>query len=86
MKRYFYVERDDLSDRGFNKGLEVYLLQHNGYPKFIAGNYRMNSAAWKGYVTQARQLIAEKCGHRLKSVYNESWHSKNVQLRDINGH
>lgn len=82
--RYFYVEADHLADRGYNKALQVYRLT-KGFPEFIGGDYRQDSASWKGYPTCARLLISNKCGHKLPDEYRD-FPAKSVTLRDINGY
>jgi len=83
LHRYFFLRADDLSDRGYNIGIEVYKLT-KGYPKFIGGNYRIHSGSWKGDRAVARELIAEKCSHKLPDSYRD-FPAKNVTLRDISG-
>ena len=81
--RYFYLRVDELSDRGFNAAIEVYKLTA-GYPKFIGGNYRLDTHGWAGERVEARCLVAEKCGHKLPDRYRD-FPSKSVTLCDITG-
>ena len=85
MKRYFYTEVDHLSDRGYNTAVEVYLLVPKGYPVFIGANYKLSSAAWRGYATEARRIIHAKCGHKLPDCYRD-FPAKNVTLKSILGY
>lgn len=80
--KYFYIERDDLSNRGYNKGVEVYKLVPGGYPKFIGGNYSLSSAAWAGYLVSARKLVKALCGHKLPDPYRD-FPAKNVSLVEL---
>ena len=85
MKRYIYTEVDNLSDRGCNKAVEVYLLRPNGFPTYIGGNYSLNSASWAGYMVEARKIVREKCGHRFVTDAYSGFISKNIKLGDIRG-
>ena len=80
--KYFYTVRDDLSNRGYNKGVEVYKLVPGGYPKFIVVNYSLSSSSWQGYGVAARKLIAALCGHKLPVPYRD-FPAKNVKLVEL---
>jgi len=83
--RYFYVEADHLvTKRGCNKAVEVFKLVPGDYPVFIGADYEMNSASWAGYKVRARQIVAEKTGHKLPDPYKD-FPAKNVTLESIYG-
>lgn len=84
MIRYFYMRADSLSDRGYNIAIEVYRLNPKGYPTFVGGNYRIQSASWRGEKPEARLILAEECGHKLDSCYKD-FPAKSVELRDMLG-
>ena len=84
MKRYFYLEVDHLSDRGYTKAVEVYKVT-KGYPQFIVGNYRLNSENWRGVRVEALQAISKKLGYKLRDSGYYGFKSPSRMMADING-
>lgn len=80
MKRYVYIHRDDLSDRGYNVGIEVYQLVRGGFPRFVGADYKINSASWKGAKATATMVACEKDGHKHDG-YN--FISKNIAIQEL---
>ena len=82
MKRYVFIEVDHLSARGYNKAIEVYLLKRYAFPEFVGGNYKIQSASWKGDRTVASEIISERHGHKLdQDGYNLL--SQNIEIREL---
>ena len=80
MKRFIFVECDELSDKGYNKAVKVYLLVSGGYPKFVGSNYKLSSASWYGYSAEAVQIVGKELGHKHN---NYKFNSKNIEIRSI---
>jgi len=81
MKRYIYVEEDDLADRGFNRAVSVYQLQRGDFPRYVGSNFRIDVQSWYGYKLEAMKIISEKDGHKIKNQY--SFINKNVELQGL---
>lgn len=84
MKRYIFVECDALSDKGYNKAVEVYLLRPDAFPLLIGSNYQMDSGSWAGHKCAAARIIHDKEGHELEggSIYRK-FASADVELRNV---
>jgi len=48
-RRYLWIEKDDLSDRGFDMAVEVYELHNDDFPHYVGGNYRLSHRSNYGY-------------------------------------
>ena len=78
VRRYFYVECDHLADRGYTRGVEVYKLVTNKYPKFIGGNYRLDSSLI--HKDSALRILKNLVDFNTVDVYEGR-----IFLKDING-
>ena len=77
MQQFIYIERDDLSNPGYDMGIEVYLLKFNDFPELIDSNYNLSHASTHGYQGEAVQLVGKKLGHKHD---NYKFLSKNIKI------
>jgi hypothetical protein len=85
VKKFFFIRADNLADKGYNAAVEVYSLNPGEYPKFVIGNYQLDTAGWSGEGVEARRVVAASTTHKLLNSYRDTWVGDTVQVRDIQG-
>ena len=63
MKRFLCVPCNQLADRGYNTALHVYRIKRNKI-YLIGGNYKINTASWRGYKSEAVRVVTRVLGHK----------------------
>lgn len=66
MKRFFYIERPDLSDRGYNMSVVVYEDKDGEFPREIGADYKISTASWKGSKSVAANIVSNVYGYEMK--------------------
>ena len=77
MKHFLCVPCDHLADRGYNKAIHVYRIKRNKL-HLIGGNYRIDSASWRGYKSDAIRVVTELLGHKNDGY---EFTAKNVNMQ-----
>lgn len=78
MKRFIGVICDNLSNRGYNQAVEVYLLRNGNFPLLIGADYEIDSASTKGYKACAIDVACKRLGHKTDGY---EFISKNIEMR-----
>jgi len=81
-RRYIWIEKDVLSDIGFDMAVEVYELHNDEFPKYVGGNYRLTHLSNYGYKGEACQILRDAHGH---DTDNYNLLNKDLELKGLDG-
>ena len=76
----FYFTRGVSDKRGYNALIMVYVIAKDGEPYRLGYNY-VNTASYRGDSAEARHLVREVYGYKLKDGYKFS--DENIKVREL---